>query len=49
MWVHGRSIETFTSGGKKQWDAEIGELWLVEPEEKLIINHRDAPLVLVLG
>ncbi|MBN1222739.1 MAG: M28 family peptidase [Candidatus Aminicenantes bacterium] len=48
-------VETFPLGGiemiggKKQWDAEIGELWLVEPEDRLIISHRDAPLSLVSG
>ncbi len=28
---------------RKQWDAEIGELWIVEPENRLLISHRDVP------
>jgi len=36
-------------GGSKQWDAEVGELWLVEPEERLIINQRDIPFALAGG
>jgi len=48
-------VETFPMGGieimggHKQWDAEIGELWLIEPEQRLIITHRDSPLTLVSG
>ncbi len=33
----------------EQWDAEVGELWLVEPEERLLISCRDVPPCLVPG
>ncbi len=33
----------------KQWDAELGELWMVSPDEKLIISHRDIPPSLAEG
>jgi len=36
-------------GGGQQWDAELGELWLVEPELRLIICHRDVPFALSEG
>lgn len=41
-------IEHFPQS-RDQWDAEIGELWLVEPEEKLLISHRDIPACLADG
>ncbi|MCK4965375.1 M28 family peptidase, partial [bacterium] len=43
--VHIEHFET----DKKQWDAEIGELWLVEPEERLLISYRDVPPCLAKG
>ena len=43
--VHIEHFET----DKKQWDAQIGELWLVEPEERLLISYRDIPPCLVEG
>lgn len=36
-------------GTRKQWDAETGELWLEEPEKRLIISHRDEPVCLATG
>ncbi len=36
-------------GGSKQWDAEVGELWLVKPENRLIISQRDVPPALASG
>ncbi|MFC1557842.1 M28 family peptidase [candidate division KSB1 bacterium] len=41
-------IEHFQTD-EKQWDAEIGELWLVEPEERLLISYRDVPPCLAKG
>jgi hypothetical protein len=32
-----------------QWHARRGELWLVTPEERLLISHRDIPASLVPG
>lgn len=43
--VHIEHFET----DKKQWDAQIGELWLVEPEKRLLISYRDLPPCLVKG
>ena len=36
-------------GTRRQWDAETGELWLVEPEKRLIISHRDEAVCLATG
>ncbi len=41
-------VEHFQQG-RNQWDAEIGELWLVTPEEKLLISYRDVPACLAQG
>jgi len=41
-------IEHLAPGGK-QWDVEIGELWMVEPDKKLIISHRDEPTCIAYG
>ncbi len=48
----GINIERFKGrqgGPVRQWDAEQGELWLLTPEEKLIISHRDIPAALASG
>ncbi|MFC1725806.1 M28 family peptidase [candidate division KSB1 bacterium] len=34
---------------RQQWDAEIGELWIVEPEKRLLISHKDEPVCLARG
>jgi hypothetical protein len=34
---------------RRQWDAEYGELWMVEPEPKLLISHRDIAAALAPG
>ena len=48
--VHIERLEGLKIFGAKQWDAEIGELWLFEPGgENLIISHRDEPACLAAG
>ncbi|MFC1725805.1 hypothetical protein ACFL4T_09270 [candidate division KSB1 bacterium] len=48
--VHIEKLEGLKIFGAKQWDAEVGELWLVGPDgEKLIISHRDEPACLAGG
>jgi len=37
------------SFNRPQWDAEVGELWMVEPEKRLIISYRDEPTCLAVG
>ncbi len=34
---------------RPQWDAEYGELWMVEPKKRLIISHRDVAAALAPG
>ena len=41
-------IEHYNEGGR-EWDAEVGELWLIEPEKKLLISYRDMPQCLWRG
>ncbi len=41
--------KTSRGGTPTQWDAETGELWMVSPEEQLIISHRDIPAALARG
>ncbi len=41
-------IEHFNKSSN-QWDAEIGELWIIEPENRLFISCRDVPACLAPG
>lgn len=41
-------VEHFNPSGRI-WDGETGELWLVEPENRLLISYRDMPLCLKRG
>ncbi|HEY1343280.1 MAG TPA: M28 family peptidase [Bryobacteraceae bacterium] len=33
----------------KTWDGELGELWLVEPEKRLLLTYRDVSAMLATG
>ncbi len=33
----------------KTWDGEVGELWMVSPEKRLVINYRDVAATLATG
>jgi aminopeptidase YwaD len=33
----------------KTWDGEVGELWLVEPEKRLLLSYRDIAAMLATG
>ena len=33
----------------KQWDGELGELWMMAPSKRLIISYRDVPASLATG
>jgi aminopeptidase YwaD len=34
---------------QKQWDGELGELWLVKPAQRLIVSYRDIAASLAVG
>src|SRR5262245_20540744 len=33
----------------KTWDGEVGELWMVEPDKRLILSYRDVAAALATG
>jgi aminopeptidase YwaD len=41
-------IERFKGMGKT-WDGEVGELWMLEPQKRLVISYRDVPASLASG
>jgi len=43
------AVEVERFPANPQWHAHKGELWLVTPEERLLISHRDVPASLVPG